>query len=116
MGCCPRNACRLVASRPTDAEVAPYWQQLSESNRSRLIDATNADYVLAGQTFLLPDVPAGYGLTQRDEPLPIDGAVERAEAEHHIQIDCGEHVRVLHNFAQIGAPRGSSGCRHPTSR
>jgi hypothetical protein len=43
---------------PTDAEVTPYWQQLIETNRSRLIDATNPDYVLAGQTFLLPDVPA----------------------------------------------------------
>jgi hypothetical protein len=43
---------------PTDAEVTPYWRQLIEINRSRLIDPTNADYVLAGQTFLLPDVPA----------------------------------------------------------
>ncbi|MEO8694274.1 MAG: hypothetical protein ABI658_12200 [Acidimicrobiales bacterium] len=43
---------------PTDAEVAPYWHQLIETNRGRLIDSTNADYVLAGQTFVLPDVPA----------------------------------------------------------
>ena len=43
---------------PTDAEVTPYWHQLIETNRSRLIDSNNADYVLAGQTFVLPDVPA----------------------------------------------------------
>ena len=42
---------------PTDAEVAPYWRELIETNRSRLIDATNADYVLPGQTFVLPAVP-----------------------------------------------------------
>jgi len=42
---------------PTDAEVAPYWRQLIEINRDRLIDSTNADYVLAGQTFVLPEVP-----------------------------------------------------------
>jgi hypothetical protein len=49
---------------PTDAEVSPYWRALIETNRSRLIDATNADYVLAGQTFLLPDVPAAPTLTK----------------------------------------------------
>ena len=43
---------------PTDAEVAPYWRELIETNRSRLIDARNPDYVLPGQTFVLPDVPA----------------------------------------------------------
>ena len=43
---------------PTDAEVVPYWRQVIETNRSRLIDAGNPDYVLAGQTFVLPDVPA----------------------------------------------------------
>ncbi len=43
---------------PTDAEITPYWHQLIETNRNRLIDSSNADYVLAGQTFVLPDVPA----------------------------------------------------------
>jgi hypothetical protein len=43
---------------PTDAEVVPYWRELIETNRSRLIDPTNADYVLPGQTFVLPSVPA----------------------------------------------------------
>lgn len=43
---------------PTDAEVGPYWRALIETNRSRLIDPGNPDFVLAGQTFVLPDVPA----------------------------------------------------------
>jgi hypothetical protein len=46
---------------PTDAEVTPYWRALIEINRSRLIDSTNADYVLAGQIFVLPDVPTAPG-------------------------------------------------------
>ncbi|HUP71601.1 MAG TPA: hypothetical protein VM282_01000 [Acidimicrobiales bacterium] len=46
---------------PTDAEVTPYWRALIEINRSRLIDPSNADYVLAGQSFVLPDVPAAPG-------------------------------------------------------
>ena len=44
---------------PTDAEVVPYWRELIERNRSRLIDPANPDYVLAGQVFELPDVPVG---------------------------------------------------------
>ena len=44
---------------PTDAEVVPYWRELIERNRHRLVDPTNADYVLAGQVFELPDVPVG---------------------------------------------------------
>ena len=42
---------------PTDAEVVPYWREVIETNRSRLIDPANADYVVPGQTFVLPDVP-----------------------------------------------------------
>ena len=42
---------------PSDGEVARYWRELIETNRSRLIDSSNADYVLPGQTFVLPDVP-----------------------------------------------------------
>jgi hypothetical protein len=43
---------------PTEAEIVPYWRELIELNRGRLIDSANADYVLAGQTFVLPTVPA----------------------------------------------------------
>ena len=49
---------------PTDAEVAPYWRELIETNRSRLIDPGNPDYVLAGQTFVLPDAPAAPAATE----------------------------------------------------
>jgi hypothetical protein len=43
---------------PTDTEVVPYWRDLIERNRSRLVDPSNPDYVLAGQVFELPEVPA----------------------------------------------------------
>jgi hypothetical protein len=52
---------------PTDAEVVPYWHELIETNRSRLIDAGNPDYVLPGQTFVLPDVPAVPTRTKSDK-------------------------------------------------
>ena len=42
---------------PTEAEVTPYWREVIETNRSRLIDSANPDYVLAGQTFVLPAIP-----------------------------------------------------------
>ena len=43
---------------PTDTEIVPYWHDLIEMNRGRLVDPANPDYVLAGQTFVLPDVPS----------------------------------------------------------
>jgi hypothetical protein len=43
---------------PTDSEIVPYWHDLIEMNRSRLVDPANADFVLAGQVFVLPDVPS----------------------------------------------------------
>jgi len=43
---------------PSESEVVPYWRELIEINRSRLIDSNNPDFVLAGQTFVLPNIPA----------------------------------------------------------
>ena len=48
---------------PTDTEIVPYWHNLIELNRGRLVDPGNPDYVLAGQTFVLPDVPSPPALT-----------------------------------------------------
>jgi len=42
---------------PTDAELVPYWQALIAHNRSRLVDAANADLIYAGQVFELPTAP-----------------------------------------------------------
>jgi len=42
---------------PTDAELVPYWQALIAHNRSRLVDAANADLIYAGQVFELPTPP-----------------------------------------------------------
>lgn len=45
-----------LARSPTDAEITPYWSRLIETNRHRLIDPTNPDLVIAGQTFELPPI------------------------------------------------------------
>jgi hypothetical protein len=39
---------------PTDAAVAPYWEQLIEVNRARLVDPDNPDLIFPGQVFTLP--------------------------------------------------------------
>jgi len=43
---------------PTDAEVAPYWDQVVDANRGALIDPGNPDLIQPGQTFVLPAPPA----------------------------------------------------------
>jgi hypothetical protein len=43
--------------QPTDSEVVPYWRDLIERNRARLVDPANPDYVLPGQVVHLPPVP-----------------------------------------------------------
>lgn len=45
---------RHLDRSPTDAEVAPYWRRLVETNRSRLVDPSNPDLIYAGQRFVLP--------------------------------------------------------------
>lgn len=43
---------------PTDAEIVPYWRQLVEVNRPRLVDQSNPDLIYPGQVFDLPAPPA----------------------------------------------------------
>lgn len=40
---------------PSSDEVLPYWQDLIEANRDRLVDPSNPDLILAGQVFVLPE-------------------------------------------------------------
>lgn len=51
---------RVVAQhrgRPvSDIEIAPYWRDLIEANRSLLVDPDNADLLFPGQTLRLPPV------------------------------------------------------------
>ena len=39
---------------PTDAEVVPYWEQLIDVNRARLVDPDNPDLIFPGQVFTMP--------------------------------------------------------------
>jgi hypothetical protein len=43
---------------PTDSETVPYWRELVEVNRVRLVVRDNPDLVYAGQEFVLPPVPS----------------------------------------------------------
>ncbi len=42
---------------PTDAELAPYWEQVVEQNRALLSDPGNPDLIFPGQVFRLPAPP-----------------------------------------------------------
>ncbi|WCO65607.1 hypothetical protein PO878_13970 [Iamia majanohamensis] len=42
---------------PSDAELAPYWESVVETNRPRLSDPGNPDLVFPGQVFRLPEPP-----------------------------------------------------------
>lgn len=41
-------------ARPTDRQVVPYWRQLIEVNRQRLVDPANPDLLYPGQVLTLP--------------------------------------------------------------
>lgn len=41
----------------TDADVVPYWQQVIEHNRDRLVDPGNPDLIVPGQVLVLPELP-----------------------------------------------------------
>ncbi len=45
---------RHLQRPPSPGEVARYWRQLVEANRSRLVDPSNPDLIYAGQRFVLP--------------------------------------------------------------
>lgn len=40
-----------------DTELVPYWQEVVERNRTRLVDPTNADLIFPGQQFEIPALP-----------------------------------------------------------
>ena len=42
---------------PSDAEVAPYWQQVVDANRDGLPDPGNPDLILPGQVLRVPPPP-----------------------------------------------------------
>lgn len=42
---------------PTDTEVAPYWRDLVEANRERLLPPDDPDLVYPGQQFVVPTPP-----------------------------------------------------------
>lgn len=42
---------------PTDAEIDPYWREVVEANRARLLDPANPDLVRPGQALTVPAPP-----------------------------------------------------------
>lgn len=44
---------------PSDAEVAPFWEQVVEVNRARLADPSNPDLLFTGQLVAVPVPPTG---------------------------------------------------------
>jgi nucleoid-associated protein YgaU/DNA-binding SARP family transcriptional activator len=67
---------QLAAARgsdPGDAEIRPYWQQVIEANRDRLVSPGNPDLILPGQPLTMPathdpaPVPSGPPAVVPDE-------------------------------------------------
>ncbi len=56
---------------PTDEEVVPYWQQLIEVNRDRLLPPGDPDLIYPDQLLLAPPAPSD----------PVSGALEARPAE-----------------------------------
>jgi len=54
-----------LARAPADAEVVPYWSDVIDANRDRLVDPDNPSLIHPGQTMVLP--PTGHG------SAPIEG-------------------------------------------
>jgi nucleoid-associated protein YgaU len=46
---------------PSDAEVAPYWEQVVGVNRDRLADPADPDLLFPGQVLVVPRPPAAHG-------------------------------------------------------
>lgn len=68
---------------PTDDEVRPYWQELIDVNRERLVDPANPSLIYAGQVLTLPaSPPAAVGdpaLSVPPAPPPTDVPAPPAE-------------------------------------
>jgi len=58
---------------PTDAEVAPYWRQLVDDNRDRLLPPGDPDLIYPDQHFELPSPPA-----DPSAPAPIAPPIDHS--------------------------------------
>ncbi len=47
----------VMGRQPTDSEIAPYWRQVIEHNRSRLSDPAHPDLLFVGESIELPAPP-----------------------------------------------------------
>ena len=58
---------------PTDAETAPYWQDMIEANQDRLVQPGNPNLVLPGQKLCVPPVPGAIPVGEpTDTPVIAD--------------------------------------------
>ena len=73
---------------PTDAEVAPYWQQVVEANRERLAPPHDPSLIYPGQVFLLPTPPPD----PQGKPAAALAAPEPAEQESEVTVRPGDNL------------------------
>lgn len=73
---------------PTDAEIAPYWQQVVEANRERLAPPHDPSLIYPGQVFLMPNPPPdpqGKSASELAAPEP-------AEQESEVHVRPGDNL------------------------
>ena len=56
---------------PTDAEIHPFWRDVIELNRDRLLPPEDEDMIYPAQTFLLPEIPGNPQAAPGDDPVDI---------------------------------------------
>lgn len=71
---------------PTDTEIAPYWRDLVEANRERLLPPHDPDLVFPGQQFVLPTPPTD------PEAAPAPAADIPADDAWRAAIEGHDHV------------------------
>lgn len=76
-----------LGREPTDAEVAPHWRRIIETNRPHLADPSNPGLLFAGQSIVVPGIGAAGEPTPEPDvqaelaaPVPTPPSVDGAES------------------------------------
>ena len=78
---------------PTDAEVVPYWQQVIEANRDRILPPGDPDLIHPGQQFVVPAPPPDPNMPSTDAPATGSIGSQRDEREPETDAPPTEHGR-----------------------
>ncbi|MEX0706106.1 MAG: hypothetical protein WD041_05755, partial [Nitriliruptoraceae bacterium] len=67
--------------QPTDAEIVPFWRQLIDANRDRLLPPQDPGLIYPGQQFTVPAPPPDPDSPNADGPPDDGGSVDAIEGD-----------------------------------